>query len=129
MAMSHEIVDTALRNFRVKLYEAIKALHELIERIHSPELAQNTSDLRERVKEPFMFVIVGEVKSGKSSFINALLNTGTEVCKVAPDPCTDTIQQVLFGEEQVVVVNEYLKKGISSGGYIKGNRHRRHSGH
>ena len=110
MAMSHEIVDTALRNFRVKLYEAIKALHELIERIHSPELAQNTSDLRERVKEPFMFVIVGEVKSGKSSFINALLNTGTEVCKVAPDPCTDTIQQVLFGEEQVVVVNEYLKK-------------------
>ena len=57
-----------------------------------------------------MFVIVGEVKSGKSSFINALLNTGEGICKVAPDPCTDTIQQVLYGEEQVLVINEYLKK-------------------
>ena len=108
--MSHEIVDLELRGFRVRLSEAIKTLHELIERIKSPELAQNASDLRERVKEPFMFVIVGEVKSGKSSFINALLNTGTEVCKVAPDPCTDTIQQVLYGEENVLVVNDYLKK-------------------
>ena len=108
--MSHDIVDATLRGFRAQLSEAIKSLHELIERIKSPDLAQNASDLRERVREPFMFVIVGEVKSGKSSFINALLNTGTEVCKVAPDPCTDTIQQVLFGEEQTVVVNEYLKK-------------------
>jgi len=108
--MTHEIVDTALRGFRVRLSESIKTLHELIERINSPEIAQNASDLRERVNEPFMFVIVGEVKSGKSSFINALLNTGAEICKVAPDPCTDTIQQVLFGEEQTVVVNEYLKK-------------------
>jgi len=108
--MSHDIVDATLRGFRAQLSEAIKSLHELIEGIKSPDLAQNASDLRERVREPFMFVIVGEVKSGKSSFINALLNTGTEVCKVAPDPCTDTIQQVLFGEEQTVVVNEYLKK-------------------
>ncbi len=108
--MSHDIVDATLRGFRAQLSEAIKSLHELIERIKSPDFAQNASDLRERVREPFMFVIVGEVKSGKSSFINALLNTGTEVCKVAPDPCTDTIQQVLFGEEQTVVVNEYLKK-------------------
>jgi len=108
--MSHEIVDATLRSFRIRLSEAIKTLHELIERINSPELAQNASDLRERVNEPFMFVVVGEVKSGKSSLINALLNTGTEICKVAPDPCTDTIQQVLYGEEQVLVVNEYLKK-------------------
>ncbi|TDI67039.1 MAG: GTP-binding protein [Bacteroidetes bacterium] len=108
--MSHEIIDTALRSFRVRFSDALKTLHELTERINSPELAQNASDLRERVLEPFMFVIVGEVKSGKSSLINALLNTGTEICKVAPDPCTDTIQQVLFGEEQTVVVNEYLKK-------------------
>ncbi len=108
--MSHEIVDTTFRSFRVRLSETLKTLHELTERIKSPELAQNASDLRERVNEPFMFVIVGEVKSGKSSLINALLNTGTEVCKVAPDPCTDTIQQVLYGEEQTVVVNEYLKK-------------------
>ena len=110
MTMSHEIVDEAVRGFKARLSEAIKNLHELIQRTNSPELAENTSDLRERIQEPFMFVIVGEVKSGKSSFINALLNTGEEICKVAPDPCTDTIQQVLYGEENVLVINEYLKK-------------------
>jgi GTP-binding protein EngB required for normal cell division len=108
--MSHEIVDDAVRGFKARLSEAIKNLHELILLTNSPELAENTSDLRERIQEPFMFVIVGEVKSGKSSFINALLNTGEEICKVAPDPCTDTIQQVLYGEENVLVINDYLKK-------------------
>ena len=110
MTMSHEIVDEVVRNFKARLAEAIKNLHELIQRTNSPELAENASDLRERIQEPFMFVIVGEVKSGKSSFINALLNTGKEICKVAPDPCTDTIQQVLYGQENVLVINEYLKK-------------------
>jgi len=44
-----------------------------------------------------LFVIVGEVKSGKSSFINALL--GENVCEVAPDPCTAVIQELVYGEE------------------------------
>jgi hypothetical protein len=108
--MSHEIIEIALRGLRARVSEAIKSLHDLVQRTSNPELAQNVSELRERIQEPFMFVIVGEVKSGKSSFINALLNTGTDICKVAPDPCTDTIQQVLYGDEQVVVINEYLKK-------------------
>jgi hypothetical protein len=108
--MSHEIVDITLVEFKARLSEAIKTLHELVARTNSPELELSTSDLRERIQEPFMFVIVGEVKSGKSSVINALLNTGEEICKVAPDPCTDTIQQVLYGEEKEVVINDYLKK-------------------
>ena len=79
--------------------------------IGNDELADTVSDLRNRIHEPFMFVIVGEVKAGKSSFINALLETDKEVCKVAPDPCTDTIQQILYGEEEsTIVVNEHLKK-------------------
>ena len=45
-----------------------------------------------------LFVIVGEVKSGKSSFINALL--GEDVCEVAPDPCTAGIQELVYGEER-----------------------------
>ena len=58
-----------------------------------------------------MFVIVGEVKAGKSSFVNALLGTGKEICKVAPQPMTDTIQQIIYGEEEEIIsVNEYLKK-------------------
>ncbi|RPI53386.1 MAG: hypothetical protein EHM49_04400 [Deltaproteobacteria bacterium] len=45
-----------------------------------------------------LFVVVGEVNSGKSSFINALL--GENVCEVAPDPCTAGIQEFVYGEEQ-----------------------------
>lgn len=45
-----------------------------------------------------LFVVVGEVKSGKSSFVNALL--GEDVCEVAPDPCTAVIQELAYGEER-----------------------------
>ena len=32
------------------------------------EMHQTISDLKQRVQDPYMFVIVGEVKSGKRSF-------------------------------------------------------------
>jgi predicted GTPase len=38
--------------------------------------------------------VVGEVNSGKGSFINALLDE--EVCEVAPDPCTAGIQELVY---------------------------------
>ncbi len=74
-------------------------------------LVDTVSDLLERVGEPFLFVIVGEVKSGKSSFINALLDTGRDICAVAPSPITDTIQQITYGpEERTEVINPFLKR-------------------
>jgi hypothetical protein len=40
-----------------------------------------------------------------------LLESDREICAVAPQPMTDTIQQILYGEkEEIVVVNPYLKK-------------------
>ncbi len=104
-----DLLDDNLRNLRVQLDEIIKDLHGMTVDIGNEPLAATVSDLRTRIKEPFMFVVVGEVKAGKSSFVNALL--GTNVCKVAPDPCTDTIQQILYGEEvEIVGVNPHLKK-------------------
>ena len=44
-----------------------------------------------------LFVIVGEVKAGKSSFINALLRE--DICEVAPDPCTAGIQELVYGND------------------------------
>ena len=77
---------------------------------HEP-LTQTVLTLKDRLEAPFTFVIVGEVKAGKSSFINALLNTKKEICKVAPSPMTDTIQQLVYGEEEkTVIINPYLKK-------------------
>jgi len=108
-----KLLNQQLQAQRAQLGESIKDLHELTIRIGHEELSATLSELRNRLHEPFMFVIVGEVKAGKSSFINALLATGEEITKVAPQPMTDTIQQILYGEERAEVqVNEYLKKII-----------------
>lgn len=108
--MDH-ILDNQLNTYRIQIDEIVKNLHELTTQIGHQELAATVSDLRSRIKEPFMFVIVGEVKAGKSSFINALLETGEEICKVAPQPMTDTIQQIVYGEkEETIVINEHLKR-------------------
>lgn len=106
-----DILNDQLLTLRSKIDEIVKDLHDLTVEIHHEELTRIVSDLRNRINEPFMFVIVGEVKAGKSSFINALLSTGKEICKVAPQPMTDTIQQVIWGEkEETIAINPYLKK-------------------
>ncbi len=105
------IIHQNLQTLRAHVAEIVKELHDLTGEIGHETLQRTVSELRNRIEEPFMFVIVGEVKSGKSSFVNALLSTGKEVCRVAPQPMTDTIQQVIYGErEETVVINPYLKK-------------------
>lgn len=105
------ILNQQLQQYRFQMVEVVKDLHQMAIDIDNASLSEMVSNLRNRIHEPFMFVIVGEVKVGKSSFVNALLETDKEVTKVAPDPCTDTIQQILYGEtEQTMVINPYLKK-------------------
>jgi len=96
-------------------FERIKALVEKLaeqsNRIDNSETQSTIQELRLRMDEPFLFVIVGEVKSGKSSFINALLRTDQEICAVAPDPKTDTIQQIKYGEvHDEVIINPFFKQ-------------------
>lgn len=104
-------ISRNLQAFRAQVDELAKDLHQLTIRTGNDDLAATVSDLRNRINEPFMFVIVGEVKAGKSSFINALLETGREITKVAPQPMTDVIMQILYGDtEETIVVNPYLKR-------------------
>jgi ribosome biogenesis GTPase A len=106
-------ISKNLQAYRARVDEIVKDLHELTIHANNEELEQTVSDLRNRIHEPFMFVIVGEVKAGKSSFINALLATGKEVTKVAPQPMTDVILQILYGEEEEeIIINEYLRKAL-----------------
>lgn len=94
-----ELLNQELQAQRERLSETVKELHNLCAEIDNTELSQVVSDLRNRIGEPFMFVVVGEVKAGKSSFINALLKTEEEICEVAPDPKTDAIHLLEYGEE------------------------------
>ena len=104
-------LSTKTQTFRAQIEQIINDLHGLTIDIGHQNLAQIVNDMRSHIHDPFLFVIVGEVKAGKSSFVNALLSSGKEVCKVAPQPMTDTIQQIIYGEEEhTVEVTPFLKK-------------------
>ncbi|HQW56719.1 MAG TPA: dynamin family protein [Saprospiraceae bacterium] len=107
----NQILDPKVYAFRTRLEELAKDIHHLTIMIDHDELSEIVSNLRNRIHEPFMFVIVGEVKAGKSSFINALLDTGREITRVAPQPMTDTIQQIVYGDvEDTIMINPFLKR-------------------
>ncbi len=93
------------------LKEIISSLLNLQNQINDPSLFDTLQQIQTHSADPFTFVIVGEVKAGKSSFINALLESEKEICKVAPSPMTDTIQLITYGEEEKeVVINPYFRK-------------------
>ena len=68
------------------------------EEVADPSAADDAATLRRTLEEPFLLVIVGEVKSGKSTFINVLL--GRDVCAVGPTPLTDRIHVLQYGDEE-----------------------------
>ncbi len=105
------LVQTDIEAFRSKIGDIARSIQDLTSQADNAQLARTVSELRMHLTEPYLFVIVGEVKSGKSSFINALLRSKHEICKVAPSPMTDTIQQIVWGEKhKEVPINPYLKK-------------------
>jgi ribosome biogenesis GTPase A len=94
-----------------RLAISVDKLIDVTKEVGHEKLEITLAELRSQLDAPFTFVIVGEVKAGKSSFINALLDTDKEICKVAPMPMTDTIQQIVYGpEERIEIINPYLKK-------------------
>lgn len=105
------LTEKKLLPYFERIKTLVDKLAEQSSRIDNSETLTTIQELRLRMDEPFLFVIVGEVKSGKSSFINALLSTDQEICAVAPDPKTDTIQQIKYGESHdEVIINEFLKQ-------------------
>ncbi|MEE9372922.1 MAG: dynamin family protein [Saprospiraceae bacterium] len=105
------IVDKQILGIQLKLVDTSHQLKTLVDQVQNEEIKKLLADVLLQIDEPFLFVIVGEVKAGKSSFINALLSTGKDICKVAASPMTDTIQQIVYGEiESEVIINQYLKK-------------------
>jgi ribosome biogenesis GTPase A len=102
-----ESVDHSARILSPELKQQFDTLRNLLQR--SLWLAERCADieatqiLRTRLtnlQAAALLVVVGEVKAGKSSFINALLRE--DVCEVAPGPCTVRIQELVYGAERRV---------------------------
>ncbi len=89
------MINETFRKFRADLMDILGDLQGLIEDINNPALLVLAGDLVTMAGEPFLFVTIGEIKAGKSSFVNALLQA--DVCAVDPAPCTDVIQQITYG--------------------------------
>ena len=107
--MDNLIVDRALVEYQSSLDNLLKRLQVFATEINNQQLQVTIRNLRANINEPFLFVVVGEVKAGKSSFVNALLQA--DICKTAADPCTDIIQQLVYSKEQYEQpVNQYLRK-------------------
>ncbi|MGB3309166.1 MAG: dynamin family protein [Nodosilinea sp.] len=98
--MASQIIDKKLHAYRDDLDRLLERVQTLATDINNPNLQQTTHNLRRNINEPFLFVVVGEVKAGKSSFVNALLDA--EVCATDIEPCTDSIQQIVYAEQEFV---------------------------
>ena len=93
---SNSIIDANLQKYREELDELLQKVEELADALNNKELKATSESLRKNINEPFLFVVVGEVKAGKSSFVNALLEA--DVCATDIEPCTDTIQQIIYAK-------------------------------
>jgi GTPase SAR1 family protein len=97
MASQH-VLSPELKQKYDALQDVLRRCLLLTDRCSENEASAILRDRLALLQSAALFVVVGEVKSGKSSFINALL--GENVCEVAPDPCTAGIQELVYGEER-----------------------------
>jgi ribosome biogenesis GTPase A len=101
---SREMAARILSPELKKQFETLRALLQralwLSERCADIEATQILRARLANLQAAALLVIVGEVKAGKSSFINALLREN--VCEVAPGPCTIRIQELIYGAERKV---------------------------
>lgn len=112
--MKTELINENFSIYKFKLADFLKDLHQFTIEVGNPDFQKIISDLRSNINEPFLFVVVGEVKSGKSSFINALLKD--DICKVDAAPCTDVVQKLEYSESRnEIQLSEFYKRiGVPS---------------
>lgn len=107
--MESQLINEKFTIYKFKLSDFLKELHQFTIDIGNPNFQKVVSDARSNINEPFLFVVVGEVKAGKSSFINALLKE--EVCKVDAAPCTDVVQKLEYSEtKNETSLSEFYKR-------------------
>ncbi|MGB3615065.1 MAG: dynamin family protein [Elainellaceae cyanobacterium] len=107
--MSRPVINQKLQRYRQKLDDLLRNLQQLAISLENDELSDTVKGLQQTISEPFLFVVVGEVKAGKSSFVNALL--AADVCGTDVEPCTDTVQQLVYADEPFEQsIGPHLKK-------------------
>ena len=97
--------------FRTRTEAALTALLRLAADLHrEPSTLDTLQNMLKDIREPLLFVVIGEVKAGKSSLLNALF--GQEFCKVDVLPATDRIYIFKHGsrEESIDVSDQVTER-------------------
>ncbi len=95
--MNSAIVDPKLQQQKLAIASLLAELEDFAQAIDNAALTKTIQNLQENISQPFLFVVIGEVKAGKSSFINALLGSG-EICEVGADPRTNMVAKIVHTE-------------------------------
>ncbi|MEO1620846.1 MAG: dynamin family protein, partial [Cyanobacteria bacterium J06632_3] len=95
--MDSAIVDPKLQRYKGAIAQLLSQLEAFSRAIKNPTITKTVQNLQENINQPFLFVVIGEVKAGKSSFINALLGSG-EICEVGADPRTNMVTKIIYTE-------------------------------
>lgn len=95
-----------------KLKDSLKAIG--ISLITIADTFDTNKETRETLKNQianitgnFLFVIIGEVNAGKSSFVNALLDSS--ICKTSHEICTQEVQKIIYGTSESIKVDQNRK--------------------
>jgi len=86
---------------------------ELCEEENEPDFVEKLTEADRRLQLGlFRLVVMGEIKKGKSSFINALLGK-EEIVPTASDVATSTVFKILYGTERRVKV--FFRPDVDTG--------------
>jgi len=104
---------------RARLGSAIYGLSKLVEDIELDHVQYLLlQSLLTSLKEPFLFVVVGEVNAGKSTLLNALF--GQEFCETAALPMTAEICLFKYGTyEKDIYVTDTLTELYRPNDFLK----------
>ncbi len=103
---------------RAQLGTALFSLSTLAHDLHAePATLETLQNLNASLREPILFVVMGEVKAGKSSVLNALF--GREFCRVDVLPATDKIYVFKYGEERDVNIGDKLTECYRPSNFLR----------
>jgi small GTP-binding protein len=104
---------------RAQLGTALYALTTLAHELQAePETIETVQGLTSSLREPFLFVVMGEVKAGKSTVLNALF--GRDFCRADVLPATDRIYLFKYAAEtKDVPINEHLTECYRPNAFLR----------
>lgn len=118
--VGQNIVDLTRKNdtmndIQQRLYELLQDTAERLRESRLPcDMAMQMERLAGQVEQPWEVAVVGRVKAGKSTFINALLGAEDELAKVGATETTATINYFRYGQpDPAKPVRCYWRNGKS----------------